>query len=116
MCAFVTSQLIDITVFFLIKRWTGNRMLWLRATGSTAVSQLIDTIVISAIIWLGKVSFSTYVTIVLTSYLIKLTAAIVVTPVIYGLHEVIEKRYGIEPAPVEVASGDIGGSDTPSKG
>ena len=115
MLAFLIGNLTDISVFFLLKKMTGNRMLWLRATGSTAVSQLIDTIVISAIIWLGKVSFSTYVTIVLTSYLIKLTAAIVVTPVIYGLHEVIEKRYGIEPAEVEVASGDIGGSDTASK-
>jgi len=116
MLAFLIGNLTDISVFFLIKRLTGNRMLWLRSTGSTAVSQLIDTIVISAIIWLGKVSFETYVTIVLTSYLIKLTAAIVVTPVIYGLHELIEKKYGIEPAPVEVESADIGGTDTPSKG
>ena len=130
MLAFLIGNLTDISVFFLIKRVTGNRMLWLRATGSTAVSQLIDTIVISAIIWFGvsiqlgwppivvapKVSFEIYLTIVLTSYLIKLTAAIVVTPVIYGLHELIEKKYGIEPAPVEVESADIGGTDAPSKG
>ena len=95
------GNLTDISVFFLIKKLTGNRMLWLRATGSTAVSQLIDTIVISGIIWLGKVSFETYVTIVLTSYLIKLAAAIVVTPIIYGLHELIEKWFGITPAAVE---------------
>jgi uncharacterized PurR-regulated membrane protein YhhQ (DUF165 family) len=37
------------------------------------------------------------VTIVITSYVIKLVAAIVMTPAIYGLHEVIEKRYGLEP-------------------
>jgi queuosine precursor transporter len=109
MFAFLIGNLTDISVFFLIKKLTGNRMLWLRATGSTAVSQLIDTIVISGIIWLGKVSFETYVTIVLTSYLIKLTAAIVVTPIIYGLHELIEKRYGIPPAPAEVESADIAG-------
>lgn len=116
MFAFLIGNLTDISVFFLIKRLTGNRMLWLRSTGSTAVSQLIDTIVISGIIWLGKVSFETYVTIVLTSYAIKLTAAIVVTPIIYGLHELIEKKYGIEPAPVELASADIGGKDEVSKG
>jgi uncharacterized integral membrane protein (TIGR00697 family) len=116
MAAFLIGNLTDISVFFLIKKLTGNRMLWLRATGSTAVSQLIDTIVISGIIWGWKVPFDTYVTIVLTSYAIKLTAAIAITPIIYGLHELIEKRYGIEPAPIEVASADIGGSDEPSKG
>ena len=116
MVAFLIGNLTDISVFFLIKKLTGNRMLWLRATGSTAVSQLIDTIVISAIIWGPKVPFETYVTIVLTSYVIKLAAAILVTPVIYGLHELIEKKYGITPAPIEVASADVGGKDEPSKG
>jgi hypothetical protein len=116
MAAFLIGNLTDISVFFLIKKLTGNRMLWLRSTGSTAVSQLIDTIVISAIIWLGKVGFSTYVTIVLTSYAIKLTAAIVVTPIIYVLHEVIERTFGIEPAPIEVTSTDVGGKDEPSRG
>jgi queuosine precursor transporter len=100
MIAFLLGNLIDISVFWFLKRLTGNRMLWLRSTGSTAVSQLIDTIVISGIIWLNKVPFATYVTIVLTSYLIKLTAAIVVTPIIYGLHEVIEKRFGLTPVPL----------------
>jgi queuosine precursor transporter len=123
MLAFLIGNLTDISVFFLIKKATGNRMLWLRATGSTAVSQLIDTIVISGIIWFGisirigwppvivapKVTFETYVTIVLTSYLIKLAAAIVVTPIIYGLHEVIEKKYGIAPAPADVESAEIAG-------
>ena len=69
------GNLVDIWVFFFFKKLTGNKMLWLRSTGSTAVSQLIDTFVISAFIWLGKVGFSMYLTIVFTSYLIKLTAA-----------------------------------------
>jgi uncharacterized integral membrane protein (TIGR00697 family) len=116
MAAFLIGNMTDISVFFLLKKVTGNRMLWLRATGSTAVSQLIDTIVISAIVWIGKVPFGTYVTIVLTSYAIKLSAAIFVTPIIYGLHELIEKKYGIEPAPIEVADGDVGGRDEQARG
>lgn len=107
MAAFLIANLVDISVFFLIKRVTGNRFLWLRATGSTAVSQIVDTIVISALVWGTKLSFDQYVTVVLTSYLIKLTAAIAVTPVIYGLHELIEKRFGVHPAPAEVASADL---------
>jgi uncharacterized integral membrane protein (TIGR00697 family) len=109
MAAFLIGNLTDISVFFLIKKATGNRMLWLRATGSTAVSQLIDTIVINALVWRDKLSLDQYVTIVLTSYAIKLAAAIFVTPVIYGLHELLEKKYGIEPAPTEVEDADVGG-------
>jgi queuosine precursor transporter len=125
MFAFLIGNLIDITVFFFLKKATGNRFLWLRATGSTAVSQLIDTIVISGIIWYGvhfttsapfivvqpKVTFAQYVTIVMTSYLIKLAAAIGVTPIIYGLHELIERKFGIHPAPADVASADLQGAD-----
>lgn len=103
MFAFLLGNLTDISVFFLLKKATGNRMLWLRSTGSTAVSQLIDTIVISGIIWGGKVTFGDYVTIVMTSYLVKLGAAILVTPLIYALHELIEKRWKLEPAPAEDA-------------
>jgi uncharacterized integral membrane protein (TIGR00697 family) len=101
MVAFLLANLVDISVFWFIKKATGNKYLWLRATGSTAISQLIDTIVINALVWRTKLTFSQYVTIVLTSYLIKLFAAVVVTPLIYALHEVIEKRYGIAPAPIE---------------
>lgn len=115
MAAFLISNLVDISVFFMLKRLTGNRMLWLRSTGSTAVSQMIDTIIISALVWGTKVTFDTYVSIVLTSYAIKLCAAVVVTPVIYGLHEVIENKYGIDPAPLEGPPPDIGGKDEPSK-
>lgn len=116
MAAFLIGNLTDISVFFLLKKLTGNRMLWLRATGSTAVSQLIDTIVISALVWRTKVTFDEYVSIVMTSYVIKLAAAILVTPVIYVLHDVIEKKYGIEPAPVDVDSAEIGGTDERPRG
>jgi uncharacterized integral membrane protein (TIGR00697 family) len=111
MAAFLIANLVDIQVFFLFKKITRNKMLWLRATGSTAVSQLIDTFVISALVWGSKLSFGEYLTVVFTSYFIKVSIAILVTPLIYGLHELIEKTYGIEPAPPEIASADIGGAD-----
>ena len=51
--AYIVAQFVDIGVFHLLKRATQNRFLWLRATGSTAVSQLIDTIVINIVAWTG---------------------------------------------------------------
>jgi queuosine precursor transporter len=103
MAAFLLASLVDISVFFLLKRVTGNRMLWLRATGSTAISQLFDTAIIQALAFGQSLTLSQYLNVVATSYLIKLVVAIGITPVIYALHEVIEKKLGIEPAPLEEA-------------
>ena len=111
MAAFVTAQFIDITVFFFIKRATGNRMLWLRATGSTAVSQLVDTIVVGTIGFYGVIPDDLLVEIIITAYLLKLAIAVLMTPVIYALHSLIERVWHLEPVPLEVKGGDVGGSD-----
>jgi uncharacterized integral membrane protein (TIGR00697 family) len=107
MAAFLIANFVDISVFFLFKRLTGNRMLWLRATGSTAVSQMIDTIVISALVWGSKLTFDQYVSVVMTSYVVKLSAAVLITPILYALHALIEKRFGVEPAPPENDNVDV---------
>lgn len=104
MTAFLLASLVDISVFFLLKRLTGNRMLWLRATGSTAISQLFDTAVIQGLAFGDKLTFSEYLNVVTTSYLIKLVVAIAITPLIYGLHVVIERWLQIEPVPLEASS------------
>ncbi len=54
--AFLTSQFVDVFIFWLLRNKTGKKMIWLRSTGSTAVSQLIDTFVVLGIaFWLpGK--------------------------------------------------------------
>src|ERR1700755_374461 len=44
--AFLVSQLIDVMVFHRIKKITGEKWIALRATGSTLVSQLIDSYIV----------------------------------------------------------------------
>lgn len=116
MTAFLIGSLVDISVFFLLKRLTGNRMLWLRATGSTAISQLVDTFVVQGIAFGPKLTFSEYLNVVTTSYLIKLVVAIGITPIIYALHELIEKKLGIAPAPLEttIAAGAADATKPPA--
>ncbi len=46
LAAFLLGQILDVMVFHSIKRVTGERAIWLRATGSTLVSQLIDSFVV----------------------------------------------------------------------
>lgn len=63
--AFAVSQLVDVGVFWLVRHKTGRRFLWMRATGSTVVSQLIDSIIIIGIaFWLpGKVKTTEFLTV-----------------------------------------------------
>ena len=44
--AFLVSQWFDVWMFIAIKKATRDRHLWLRASGSTMVSQAIDTIIV----------------------------------------------------------------------
>lgn len=111
MIAYLTSQLLDISLFFAIKRWTGNRFLWLRATGSTAISQLIDTILVTVIGFGGAMSTDTLIEMIGTAYVIKLVVAVAMTPVIYALHALIERRWGLRPV---AASEPGGGGDGPA--
>lgn len=94
--AFMVSQLIDVTVFWWLREKTGAGKLWLRTTGSTVVSQLIDSLIIIGIaFWLpGKISSSEFINVALTNYSYKLLIAIGLTPVIYGVHNLIDRYLG----------------------
>jgi uncharacterized integral membrane protein (TIGR00697 family) len=87
-CAFLVSQLLDAFLFDKIKHKTGNRFIWLRSTGSTVVSQVIDSYIVLYIGFVlpGKMSFGTYMTVAPTNYILKLLIAISLTPLIYLGH------------------------------
>jgi uncharacterized integral membrane protein (TIGR00697 family) len=101
MCAYLASQLVDISVFHALKRRTQSRHLWLRATGSTLVSQLIDTVVIQFLAWYGLLPMDRIVSILLTSYAVKMVVAVGLTPVIYAGHALLERRLGLHPVPYQ---------------
>ena len=91
--AFLTSQLVDVVVFWFIRTRTGAKHIWLRATGSTVVSQLIDTFIVTGIaFWLpGKLTFAEFINTSATGYFVKLIIAILITPIIYLGHKLIEQ-------------------------
>lgn len=97
LCAYLVSQFVDIGVFHLLKRVTAGRLLWLRATGSTAVSQLIDTITITVVAWSGMMSPGKIVNIIYSAYGLKLLIAVGLTPLIYLGHTLVERGLGIQP-------------------
>lgn len=96
--AFLVSQIIDVYVFHRIKRMTGEKKIWLRATGSTLISQLIDSFVVLIIAFkLGNDwSWSQVIAIAILNYAYKFTMAILLTPAIYLAENRIEKYLGAE--------------------
>lgn len=92
--AFLVSQLIDVTIFHFFKNKTGNKMIWLRSTGSTAISQLFDSFIVLGIaFWFtGKMTTDVYIKSAFTGYSVKLIIAVLLTPLIYLGHYWI-KRY-----------------------
>jgi hypothetical protein len=97
MIAYVISQLCDIALFHLLKRVTHNRFLWLRSTGSTVVSQLIDTVVFQCVAWFQVLPAQVIVEVILTTYVVKLLVAVGLTPVIYAAHALVERLLKMKP-------------------
>ncbi|NBO48448.1 MAG: VUT family protein [Chitinophagia bacterium] len=94
--AFLIGQMADATVFKQIKRLTGEKGIWMRATLSTLVSQLLDTICVSYIYLYFSLGFSfpRVTAIALTGYVYKFCIAILCTPIIYLIHNLIEEYLG----------------------
>ena len=94
--AFLFAQIVDVGIFHRIKRYTGENRIWLRATGSTLVSQFIDSFVVVFIAFYisGKFSFVQVLALSIMSYIYKALMAFLMTPVIYVVHYFIERYLG----------------------
>jgi len=96
--AFLISQVVDVAVFHRIKSRTGEGKLWLRATGSTLVSQFLDSFVVVFIaLYIGQqLPFVQVLAISIMSYLYKGVVALLMTPVIYWVHNGIDSYLGAD--------------------
>lgn len=96
--AFLIGQLIDVFLFYAVKKRTGEKYLWLRATGSTLVSQAVDSFIVlfisfhinPATRWDLKLIFTLFV----IKYLYKFIIALAMTPLIYLIHNIIDAYLG----------------------
>jgi uncharacterized integral membrane protein (TIGR00697 family) len=87
--AYLVGQLLDISLFTLLRRLTRHRMLWLRSTGSTLGSQLIDTLVVNFVFLGGLKPLGFILGVIRDSYVIKIVVALALTPVIYAVHALV---------------------------
>lgn len=105
--AFLVGQVLDVFIFHRIKKYTGESRIWLRATGSTLVSQFIDSFVVLFLAFyvaprlsnnVQPWSFVQVMAICVGNYLYKFAVALLLTPVIYAVHHGIERYLGKEKA------------------
>ncbi len=106
--AFLVGQVLDVFVFHRIKKITGEKKIWLRATGSTIVSQFVDSFVVLFIaFYIGPRvatgqgqpwSLNLVMTICIGNYIYKFLVAVIMTPLIYVVHGWIERYLGAEKA------------------
>lgn len=110
--AFLVSQLLDVLVFTRLRRLTGGRHIWLRAQGSTVVSQLVDTFIVIYLAfvvfpWLtggtpwpafSRLGEFSALSVVVTNYVYKFAIAVLITPLLYILHASVQTWLGRDEA------------------
>lgn len=95
--AFLLGQLIDAYIFERLRKWSGDKKIWLRATGSTLVSQFFDSFIVLYIAFvLGPPQWeiSLFLAVGTVNYTYKFFLAICLTPVIYLGRYFIEQYLG----------------------
>ena len=99
--AFLVGQLIDVAVFHRILKMTGDRFVWLRATASTAISQLLDSFIvlyIAFVIGPQQWSIPQFLAVGTVNYVYKMTAAIALIPLLYLARAGIKGYLGADEA------------------
>lgn len=96
--AFLVGQLVDVTVFHYFKSFTGSKKIWLRATGSTLVSQLVDSFVVLFIAFYIGAGWDLKLVLVIgfVNYIYKFLIAVLITPLLYLLYSIIDNYLGKE--------------------
>ncbi len=102
LAAFAVGQLVDVSVFSWLRRRTGGKAIWLRAQGSTVVSQLLDTLIViylafyvlPAIAGDPHMSAGAAGSVALTNYVYKFAIAVVMTPLLYVARALVVRWLG----------------------
>jgi len=94
--AFMIGQVLDALIFQKIRRVTGNKHIWLRATGSTLFSQLVDSFIVIFIAFyvFGNWELKQIFAVGSVNYIYKFTIAICMTPIVYLIHYIIDLYLG----------------------
>jgi hypothetical protein len=99
--AYLIGQMLDIQVFHLFRKVTKHRFIWLRATGSTVISQLFDSIIVTLLAFWGQMQLSDLFNLALSNYTWKFLIAVIITPLLYLGHIVLKRLIPRQEAQLE---------------
>lgn len=107
MVAFLFGSLLDIFLFGVFKRLTGDKLVWFRATGSTVISQFFDSFIVTFVFFHalplltgGKASdFGFVLRTAATGYILKFFISVLLTPAIYTGRWMLREWFGLTPVP-----------------
>lgn len=89
--AYLIGQMLDIWVFGVFRGITQNRLIWLRATGSTVISQIFDSLIVTSLAFWGNLPANEILRIAASNYVWKFAIAIGITPLLYAGHFFLKK-------------------------
>jgi len=112
MTAYIVAQLVDVRLFHFWKKLTKGKHLWLRNNGSTIVSQLVDTILVTTDLFIRVLSMEEISDLVIDGWTFKLMAALADTPIIYFLAWAMRKYFRLSFSEEFEESSGIQGSGT----
>lgn len=109
--AFLLGSLLDIFVFAVFKHLTAGKMVWLRATGSTIISQIFDSLIVTFLFFwlfpkmLGQPSadLSFVLKTAATGYVLKFFIAVGMTPLIYAGRAFVQRVFGLRPIAADLS-------------
>ncbi|MBS1828775.1 MAG: queuosine precursor transporter [Acidobacteria bacterium] len=94
--AYWCGEFANAFVMARLKVITEGKMLWVRTIGSTAVGQMVDTVVVIVIAFGGTVGISTLVNLIFSGYIGKVVYEAAMTPVTYLVVNGLKKSEGID--------------------
>lgn len=97
MLAYLIAQFADLKLFHFWKNLTNGKHLWLRNNASTIVSQLLDTILVVSVLFIGQMTFSEMAILVKDGWMYKILFALVDTPLMYLAVFLIRKKFQLKP-------------------
>ncbi len=96
MTAYLTAQLIDVKVYHFWKRLTNGKMMWVRNNGSTVFSQLVDSFLVTTVIFIGLEPAGKIFSLILDAWFFKALVALFDTPFLYGITALIRRQFNLK--------------------
>jgi len=94
--AYWAGEFANSYVMAKMKVWSRGRALWMRTIGSTAVGQLVDSIVVMTVAFAGRESWMTIANLIFSGYMGKVLYEAAMTPVTYLVVNGLKRAEGVD--------------------